>query len=53
MISQILTLFSTPVIYFYLDKVRRRFEKDDHSSRAKVHGSGAPAAAKELTLGGE
>jgi HAE1 family hydrophobic/amphiphilic exporter-1 len=28
-VSQILTLFSTPVIYIYLDRVRRRFERDD------------------------
>jgi HAE1 family hydrophobic/amphiphilic exporter-1 len=28
-VSQILTLFSTPVIYIYLDRVRRRFERDE------------------------
>ncbi len=33
-LSQILTLFTTPVIYIYLDRVRRRFE------RAPVHGAG-------------
>src|SRR5262249_46212174 len=27
-VSQVLTLFSTPVIYVYLDRLRRRFEKD-------------------------
>ena len=26
-VSQILTLFSTPVIYIYLDRLRRRFER--------------------------
>ena len=31
-VSQVLTLFTTPVIYIYLDRVRRRFE-------------GAPSAA--------
>jgi HAE1 family hydrophobic/amphiphilic exporter-1 len=50
LISQALTLFSTPVIYYYLDKVRRRFEvKDVHAARRP--GPAAPAAAKELTLG--
>jgi len=33
-LSQILTLFTTPVIYIYLDRLRRRFE------RAPVHGAG-------------
>jgi HAE1 family hydrophobic/amphiphilic exporter-1 len=27
-VSQVLTLFTTPVIYIYLDRVRRRFERD-------------------------
>jgi len=47
----VLTLFSTPVVYYYLDRMRRRF-----SAEAPAHphrGPGAPAAAKELTLGGE
>ncbi len=26
-VSQALTLFSTPVIYIYLDRLRRRFER--------------------------
>ncbi len=52
LISQILTLFSTPVVYYYLDKVRRRFEHDEHAP-AKARGPAAPAAAKELTLGHE
>ena len=53
LISQALTLFSTPVVYYYLDKLRRRFETGEHASRAKARGPAAPAAAKELTLGGE
>jgi HAE1 family hydrophobic/amphiphilic exporter-1 len=28
LVSQALTLFSTPVVYYYLDRVRRRFERD-------------------------
>ena len=28
-VSQALTLFTTPVIYIYLDRVRRRFERDE------------------------
>ena len=35
-VSQVLTLFSTPVIYVYLDRVRRLFEKDE------AHGSPEP-----------
>jgi HAE1 family hydrophobic/amphiphilic exporter-1 len=53
LVSQVLTLFSTPVVYYYLDKLRRRFETGEHASRVKARGPAAPAAAKELTLGGE
>ncbi len=28
-VSQALTLFSTPVIYLYLDRIRRRFEQGE------------------------
>ncbi|HXQ13654.1 MAG TPA: efflux RND transporter permease subunit [Caulobacteraceae bacterium] len=28
-VSQVLTLFTTPVIYIYLDRIRRRFEPED------------------------
>jgi HAE1 family hydrophobic/amphiphilic exporter-1 len=53
LVSQVLTLFSTPVVYYYLDKVRRRLgDEARHPSRAHS-GPAAPAAAKELTLGGE
>jgi HAE1 family hydrophobic/amphiphilic exporter-1 len=50
LVSQALTLFSTPVVYYYLDKVRRRFETHE-TSPARKAGPAAPAAAKELTLG--
>ena len=53
LISQVLTLFSTPVVYYYLDRLRRRFERDEHAPRGKASRPAAPAAAKELTLGGE
>ncbi|HZZ88252.1 MAG TPA: efflux RND transporter permease subunit, partial [Caulobacteraceae bacterium] len=33
-VSQILTLFTTPVIYVYLDRVRRRFETHEDDPRA-------------------
>jgi HAE1 family hydrophobic/amphiphilic exporter-1 len=49
LVSQVLTLFSTPVVYYYLDKVRRRVDREsprEHRSRQP-----APAAARELTLG--
>jgi HAE1 family hydrophobic/amphiphilic exporter-1 len=36
-VSQVLTLFTTPVVYIYLDRLRRRFE----------HGHGEGAAAAE------
>ena len=51
LVSQVLTLFSTPVVYFYLDRVRRRFETDDHVRPAAAGRPAAPAAAKELTIG--
>jgi multidrug efflux pump subunit AcrB len=31
-VSQILTLFTTPVIYIYLDRVRQRFEPDEETT---------------------
>jgi Cu/Ag efflux pump CusA len=30
-VSQALTLFSTPVIYLYLDRIRRRFEHGEEA----------------------
>jgi HAE1 family hydrophobic/amphiphilic exporter-1 len=51
LISQVLTLFSTPVVYFYLDRLRRRFETHETGPARKTASPGAPAAAKELTLG--
>jgi HAE1 family hydrophobic/amphiphilic exporter-1 len=51
LVSQVLTLFSTPVVYYYLDKVRRHFG-DEAKHEARPHkGPAAPAAAKELTPG--
>ncbi len=35
-VSQALTLFTTPVIYVYLDRLRRRFEKDPEHDREIV-----------------
>ena len=52
LVSQVLTLFSTPVVYYYLDKLRARLDKT-HARPSPNRGPGAPAAAKELTLGGE
>jgi HAE1 family hydrophobic/amphiphilic exporter-1 len=51
LISQVLTLFSTPVVYYYLDRLRRRFETHETGPARKALGPAAPAAAKELTLG--
>jgi hypothetical protein len=50
-VSQVLTLFSTPVVYYYLDKVRRHFGDETRRPAAPRRGLGAPAAAKELTPG--
>jgi hydrophobe/amphiphile efflux-1 (HAE1) family protein len=49
LVSQVLTLFSTPVVYYYLDKVRRRLDRD-HMRTAR-HAHPAPAPAHELTPG--
>ena len=49
LISQILTLYSTPVIYFYLDKIRQRVDKEHIRQSHAPHP--APAAAHELTPG--
>jgi HAE1 family hydrophobic/amphiphilic exporter-1 len=54
LVSQALTLFSTPVVYYYLDRLRRHFSaKDKHATEPRGARSAAPAAAKELTLGGD
>jgi len=50
LVSQVLTLFSTPVVYFYLDKLRRHFGAEAKHASPPRHGT-APAAAKELTPG--
>ena len=39
LVSQVLTLFSTPVIYVYLDRLRRRFEKDPSHELAPLTNS--------------
>ena len=52
-VSQALTLFSTPVVYVYLDRMRRHFGADHRQPFALKGGNPtAPAAAKELTIGG-
>jgi multidrug efflux pump subunit AcrB len=42
-VSQVLTLFTTPVIYTYLDKLRRR--KKDETGEADTGSNGEPAPA--------
>jgi HAE1 family hydrophobic/amphiphilic exporter-1 len=52
LVSQALTLFSTPVVYYYLDKLNRRFSKEDRHAPAPRGGQpAAPAAAREVTIG--
>jgi hypothetical protein len=52
LVSQVLTLFSTPVVYYYLDKLRRHFgDEARHAARGQARGPAAPAAAKELSPG--
>jgi HAE1 family hydrophobic/amphiphilic exporter-1 len=51
LVSQVLTLFSTPVVYYYLDKVRRHFGDEAKHPSGLRKGHAAPAAAKELTPG--
>jgi hydrophobe/amphiphile efflux-1 (HAE1) family protein len=47
-VSQALTLFTTPVIYVYLDRLRRRFEKDPvHEVSAREHDMAARTAGDE------
>ncbi|HEY4029014.1 MAG TPA: efflux RND transporter permease subunit, partial [Caulobacteraceae bacterium] len=50
LVSQALTLFSTPVVYVYLDWLRRRFGEETTGPARPRRGLGAPAA-KELTPG--
>ena len=49
LVSQVLTLFSTPVVYYYLDKLRGRVDREHPRAIRPAHP--APAAARELTLG--
>jgi HAE1 family hydrophobic/amphiphilic exporter-1 len=53
LVSQVLTLFSTPVVYVYLDRLSTYLNKGGHPSPNPQAGGrpAAPAAAKELTLG--
>ncbi len=52
LVSQVLTLFSTPVVYYYLDRLSLRFSRGGRRP-GQTHGShaAAPSAVKELTLG--
>ena len=57
LVSQVLTLFSTPVVYFYLDRLRgfagerREDEGARHAAPPHLGRPGAPAAAKEIQIG--
>jgi hypothetical protein len=52
LVSQVLTLFSTPVVYVYLDRMRRHFGAEGgHAAEPKGPVATAPAAAKALTIG--
>ncbi|MEI9891209.1 MAG: efflux RND transporter permease subunit [Caulobacteraceae bacterium] len=53
LVSQALTLFSTPVVYVYLDRFSTWIDKGaKHAPRSSADGRpAAPAAAKELTIG--
>ena len=43
LVSQILTLYTTPVVYFYLDKLNRSFEREtpEESGHEAAEGSKA------------
>ena len=49
LVSQVLTLFSTPVVYYYLDQLRARLDRSH--ARPRPSRQLAPAAARELTPG--
>ena len=51
LVSQVLTLFSTPVVYVYLDRLRRRRPSEEPHPAKSARPPGAPAAARELSLG--
>ena len=46
LVSQILTLITTPVVYLYLDRFRRRSPEESQLSRARGAGPG-PTPAPE------
>jgi HAE1 family hydrophobic/amphiphilic exporter-1 len=50
LVSQVLTLFSTPVVYVYLDRVRRRIGETDspaHKRRTDLPATSPPALAAD------
>jgi multidrug efflux pump subunit AcrB len=52
MVSQILTLYTTPVIYLYMDRLQLRFRRRKHASAAapgKVPPRSAPLQGPSLT----
>ena len=54
LVSQALTLFSTPVVYVYLDRFSTWLNRGRHAAHPKAGPRPvAPAAAKELTLGND
>jgi HAE1 family hydrophobic/amphiphilic exporter-1 len=54
LVSQALTLFSTPVVYVYLDRFSTYLNRGRHAAHPKAGARLlAPAAAKELTLGND
>ena len=44
LVSQCLTLFTTPVVYLFFDRLRTRFEKMKGKKRVAVHAAAQPVA---------
>ena len=45
LVSQCLTLFSTPVVYYYLDRLRRRYGAEPRHAPRPRSGQGAPGCS--------
>jgi multidrug efflux pump len=48
LLSQVLTLYTTPVIYIFFDKIAQRFSKtsNQHSNNDDGNAEGTPAAER-------
>jgi hypothetical protein len=50
MVSQVLTLYTTPVIYLYMDRLQLRFRRRKEGGLLEGHAPPQPASIKGIPL---